>query len=137
MEPKEKISEIEKALVKLTTIQGIQTDQMGTLLKSNENISVLLHTVEENSKNINSLFKLNRDLENTTHKEITNARTSLIKSSYAKLFLCLSIATGLSWKLFDINSVAIHEILETKTKVLHRVLTSEKDIKYLREVHND
>lgn len=136
----ERLSDVEKATIRLTAIQEVQTKQMDKLLENSSVIMVIAESVKDHNEQILDLYskastilKVQSENKEELNEKMTEARTAMTKASYGRLFLSLSIASTLCWNLFDINKNKIEGILVTKTSVLQRLLVVEESNKHLHE----
>lgn len=110
----ERLSKIELALERLTTINEVQTDQMKVLLKNGGIMLSLSKSSEQHSRNIVDLFNMMHDHErrmekyrHEVNKDLTDTRTSLNKASWSRFMIAISVMSTVGFTLFSINSSAI------------------------------
>lgn len=143
----ERLSSVEKAIVRLTVVQEVQTKQsdtqskqMDALLENSSITRVIADSIKEHNTQIVDLYtKISKNvesqhrIENELNANLTDTRSALNRASYGRLVLAITVATGITWKLFIMNKEDIDNILTTKTTVLQRILVLEKDTEHLHK----
>ena len=127
------LEEVKLAIVKLTTIQEIQLEQVKALIENGKVTLVIAETSKEHSKQILDLYNKHNVTKDDLNEKLTDMRASLNRASYSRLIFAITVSVGLSWELFGLANTDIQSILKTKEVVQRDIAVLKKDVKHIHE----
>lgn len=132
-----RLSDVENAITKITTLQEVQSKQMDVLIEGNGTVLVIANTVNDHSRLIS---KLSDEISRTNDKiyknkeevdeDVTDARDSILKNTLVQSVTILTVACTVAVFLFEYNRSDIQKILITRDIVIGKLITIESDIQH-------